>query len=97
MPNQPSRTNRSDGEYENLSDYEVNRQSKQQLKKKNVRYAKYDSAGRTTSGTEESDNEIDNHSQRNMRNKTRDTNDDLFTVREEKTMESIENARYKKR
>jgi hypothetical protein len=32
-----------------------------------------------------------------MHIKNRDINDDLFTVREEKTFESIEGARYKKR
>lgn len=67
------------------------------MKKKNVRYAKFDSSGRTTSGPEESDNEIDNHSQKNMRLKNRDTNEDLFTVREEKTLESFDGVRYKKR
>jgi hypothetical protein len=43
-----------------------------------------------------SDNEPDNHSQRNLRIKNRDMNNDLFTVREDKTLESFEDARYKK-
>jgi len=97
------RTNRSisnrrtDDEYENQSDHDTNRKSKQQLKKKNVRYAKYDSSGRTTTSGTESENELDNHSQRTIHNKNRDINDDLFTVREEKTLESMEGVRYKKR
>jgi len=107
IPNQSSRTtlrtNRSnpsrpsDDEYENLSDYDTNRKHQQQSKKKMVRYAKYDSFGRTTNGPEENENELDNHSQRNMHIKNHDINDDLFTVREEKTLESFEGARYKKR
>jgi hypothetical protein len=102
IPNQTSRTNvrtnrRSDDEYENLSDYDTNRKSKQKTKKKNVRYAKFDSSGRVTSGPEDSENELDNHNQKTMRAKNRDINDDLFTVREEKTAESIEGSRYKKR
>jgi hypothetical protein len=101
MPNQNSRTTvrtsrTSEDEDGNLSDYDPNRKSKQQLRKKNVRYAKYDSYGRSTNGPDESGNESDN-SQRNMRLRNRNTDDDLFTVREEKTLESSEGARYKKR
>jgi hypothetical protein len=102
-PNQTSRTtvrtsrsnHTSEDEDGTKSESDVNRRHKQSIKKKNVRYAKYDSYGRTTDGTEGSEN--DNHSQRSTRVRNRDTNDDLFTVREEKTLESIEGVRYKKR
>ena len=90
-----SRSNRaSEDEDGTKSDSEANRKHKPLPKKKNVRYAKFDSSGRTTV---ESDHETDSQSQRSVRTRNRDMNDDLFTVREEKTLETVEGGRYKKR
>lgn len=69
------------------SDYESNHKQKKKY---------YQSSGRTTTVTDESSND-ETSEQRSIPTKYRDTDEDLFTVREEKTMESLENARYKKR
>ncbi|CAF1092379.1 unnamed protein product [Rotaria sp. Silwood1] len=108
IPNQISRTTmRTDrsninrqsenDDDDDISNHDINHKYKQQSKKKNVRYAKLDSNGRTTNNEDENDNKFHNHGQRTMRTKNRDIDDDLFTVREEKTLESFEGARYKKR
>ncbi|CAF0828959.1 unnamed protein product [Rotaria sordida] len=102
IPNQTSRTTmrtdrsninrQGENDDDDLSNYKYN--NKQPLKKKNVRYAN----GRTTTNSDdENDNEFTNHGQRTIRTRNRDIDDDLFTVREEKTLESFEGARYKKR
>lgn len=76
------------------SDTGLSQKSKRSTKKKNVHYGKYDSSGRTTSATEDSDTEVDD---RTVRSKaTRLKNDNLFTVREERTLESMEAARQRK-
>ena len=81
----------SDEEDEDVSDFESSRKQK-----KKFHFSRYDSSARTTSGVEESETD-EASEQRSYRTKNRDTDDDLFTVREEKTMESLEGARYKKR
>ena len=81
----------SEEEDEDVSDYETSRKQK-----KKIHFSRYDSSARTTSGTEESETDATSE-QRSIRTKNRDTDDDLFTVREEKTQESLEGARYKKR
>ena len=82
-------TRPSDDEYDNLSDIDTARQQKPKGKQKNVRIAKYDSSGRTISQHDEHDN--------GEQNLWPENDEDLYTVREEKTLESFENARYKKR
>ncbi len=77
----------SEEDNEDLSDYESNRKQKKRL---------YDSSVRTTSATEDSEND-ETSDQQSTRMKNHETDDDLFTVREEKTLESLEGARYKKR
>lgn len=96
-PNSRATQHRSDDERgihpENVAG---RRKAKKPSKKKTVHYGKYDSSGRTTSGTDDSDTEVENRSQRSFRSKNRNTDDNLFTVREERTLESIEGSRYKK-
>ncbi|CAF2531957.1 unnamed protein product [Rotaria sp. Silwood2] len=107
IPNQTSRTTmrtdrsninrQSENDDDDISNHDTNHKYKQQSKKKNVRYAKLDSNGRTTNNEDDNDNEFNNHSQRTLRAKNRDIDDDLFTVREEKTLEAFEGSRYKNR
>ncbi|CAF5171605.1 unnamed protein product, partial [Rotaria magnacalcarata] len=54
-------------------------------------------SGRSVISGDESDNGTSTYGQRIHRATNRDADDDLFTVREEKTLESFEGARYKKR
>lgn len=99
-PNRTSRSNPPVGQLQRRrSDNESDRESKATTKKKTVRYAQVDSSGRTTTNSDnESGNESsDNRSQRNVRMRKHASNDDLFTLREEKTLETIETSRYKKR
>ena len=86
----------SEDEYDDIRSHNTNQQYRQKPKKKNVRYAKFDSSGRVTSSTEDSETEVTKYGQRNTRAKNRDVDDDLFTVREEKTLESLEHTQYKK-
>lgn len=81
----------SEEEDDDVSDFETSRKQK-----KKIHFSRYDSSTRTTSGTEESETD-ETSEQRSIRTKNLDTDDDLFTVREEKTQESLEGARYKKR
>jgi hypothetical protein len=78
----------SEEEDEDVSDFEISAKQK-----KTRRYPKYDSSAQATTTTEESETD----DQQSTRMRYRDTDDDLFTVREEKTLESMEGARYKKR
>jgi hypothetical protein len=81
----------SEEEDEDVSDFEFGRKQKKKL-----HMTRYDSSARTTTATEESETDATSE-QRSFRTKNRDTDDDLFTVREEKTLESFEGAHYKKR
>ncbi|CAF1054651.1 unnamed protein product [Rotaria sordida] len=86
-----NRTSDYEDDDEDVSDFELSRKQKQKK-----RFHKHNSSVRTTSGTEESGND-ETSEQQSIRMKNRDTDDDLFTVREEKTLESLEGARHKKR
>ncbi|CAM4906603.1 unnamed protein product [Rotaria socialis] len=107
IPNQASRTTvrtdrsnanrQSENDDEDISGYDANRKYKQKPKKKNVHYAKGDPSGRSVISGDENDNDTSTYGQRTHRATNRDADDDLFTVREEKTLESFEGARYKKR
>ncbi|CAF3384653.1 unnamed protein product [Rotaria socialis] len=107
IPNQASRTTvrtdrsnanrQSENDDEDISGYDANRKYKQKTKKKNVHYAKGDPSGRSVISGDENDNDTSTYGQRTHRATNRDADDDLFTVREEKTLESFEGARYKKR
>ncbi|CAF1294841.1 unnamed protein product [Rotaria sp. Silwood1] len=88
---QSSTNQPSDDEDEDISDFNLSRKQKQKK-----RFHKNNSSVRTTTETEESEND-ETSEQQSIRMKNRDTDDDLFTVREEKTLESLEGARYKKR
>lgn len=83
----PSSSSAASSEDEVTSDVESHRKEKKRI---------YESSVRTATVTETSDNDetTDRHS---TRTKNRDSDDDLFTVREEKTLESFEGARGKKR
>ena len=84
-PRKSSSSNNS-SEDEVTSDVESHRKMKKRV---------YQSSNRnTTTGTEETDHD-DTTDHRNS--PTKNSDDDLFTVREEKTLESLENLRGKKR
>lgn len=107
VPNQASRTTvRTDRSYPNRpsededddpSTHDTNRKYKPKSNKKNVHYSMFDTPGRTTTSGDDTEHEINNHGQRNIRAKNRDKNEDLFTVREEKALQVHEGARFKKR
>ncbi|CAF3173901.1 unnamed protein product [Rotaria sp. Silwood2] len=91
LTDQSSTIQASDEEDDDVSDFDYSRKQKQ-----NKRFHKNNSSVRTTSETEETEND-ETSEQQSIRMKNRDTDDDLFTVREERTLESLEGARYKKR
>ncbi|CAF3377290.1 unnamed protein product [Rotaria socialis] len=78
---------------EDDADVETSDFDSSRKQKRNNRFKK---TAPTTSGTEETENEDTSEEQR-FRTKNRDTDDELLTVMEEKTLESFEGSRYKKR
>ena len=90
ISNPSSRTTdyyRSDDDIGVASDTEIQTKPKRLTKKKSV------PARRPNNQTDDSDTEVE---QRNVRFRTRPKNDPLFTLREERTLESIEGTRTKR-
>lgn len=87
LTDQSSTVQASDEDEGDSSDFEYSRKQK-----RNQRLRKPESSTRTTSGAEETEND-----ETSDRIKNRETDDELFTVIEEKTLESLDETRHKKR
>ncbi|CAF4115313.1 unnamed protein product [Rotaria magnacalcarata] len=93
---QSSTIQESDEDDEDDGDVETSDFDSSRKQKRNNRFKKFDLSVQTTSGTEETENEETSERQR-FQTKNRDTDEELRTVMEEKTLESFEGSRYKKR